>query len=278
MISAEPTSRIPEFPVHWDDPADAELTWTTDLMHNPEPMCPLVQSLQYSLSDGFMAGMLEFGLPFKARHIRYQNYYQFERMEMEAPPSPEAAEAGGKQLEATIKQETARLGKRWETEHLPRVKQIISRHIAMEREVGTASLPGIAELLREYEAIRRELWTIHFRTVIPMLLSMQAYDEFYSDVLGGSDGDSHALLVGQSTRSVDAGIGLSDLAAAARASGLERLIIDTPADELLDTLQKSENGLSLLEKFNDYLESYGYRSDLFVDPPGHNPLIPDQWL
>jgi hypothetical protein len=29
------------FPVQWDDPADAERTWTYDPMHNPEVLPPL---------------------------------------------------------------------------------------------------------------------------------------------------------------------------------------------------------------------------------------------
>ena len=45
---------------------------------------------------------------------------------------------------------------------------------------------------------------------------MQLFDELYADLFGGSDGDSHALLVGGLSESVKAGIGLSDLAAEAQ--------------------------------------------------------------
>ena len=30
-----------EFPVRWDDPADARLTWRHDPMHNPDVATPL---------------------------------------------------------------------------------------------------------------------------------------------------------------------------------------------------------------------------------------------
>jgi phosphohistidine swiveling domain-containing protein len=263
MALAQAPESAPAFPLHWDDPADAELTWEMDPMHSPAPVNPLGQSLQTSLFEGFLAATGEFGLPFKAMHRRYQNYYQFERAEMVEPPTPEAAEAGGRALEETFKREIGRLGDRWENEHLPRINEIIGRYIAMEGEAASASLPEIASILREFETIRAELWTIHFRIVIPMMLAIQAYDEFYADLFGGVEGDSHALLVGQPTQSVAAGIGLSDLAIAARNTGLDQLIIDTPAGEVFDALRSSDAGRAFLEQLDGYLDDYGYRSDLF---------------
>jgi phosphohistidine swiveling domain-containing protein len=263
MAVAQAPDTAPAFPVHWDDPADAGLTWTMDPMHNPNPMSPLSQSLQASLFDGWLVAMREFGLPFKAMHVRFLNYYQFDRVEMEAPPDPDAAEAGGKALEETIKREIGRLGDRWENEFLPRIREIIDRYVAIERDAATASLPEIATMLREFETIRSELWTIHFRIVVPMMLAIQAYDEFYADLFGGTDGDSHALLVGQPTQSVAAGFGLSDLAAVARGSGLDRLIIDTSSAEIFDALRGSDAGRAFLEQLDRYLDDYGYRSDLF---------------
>ena len=83
----------------------------------------------------------------------------------------------------------------------------------MEHDSATAPLADIASMLGEFEELRAELWTIHFRTVLPMMLAMQIYDEFYADLFGGTEADAHALLGGRLTRSVAAGIGLSDLAA-----------------------------------------------------------------
>jgi rifampicin phosphotransferase len=263
MTMTDAPAGTPAFPVHWDDPADATLTYTTDQMHNPDPMCPLGQSLQAGTFAGWLAAMQGFGMPFKAMHIRFQNFYQYERPEMIEPASPEAAAAGEQALEATLKHEIASLSDRWEGEYLPRVHHIISRYIAMERSIASAPLSEVESMIHEYEQLRAELWTIHFRTVFPMMVIMQTFDEFYADLFGGSDGDAHALLVGRPTPSVAASIGLSDLAKSARAAGLDGLIVDTPLDTLVQQLRLSEEGRAFLDQLGHYLDEHGYRSDLF---------------
>jgi pyruvate,water dikinase len=267
----------PAFPVHWDDPADAYVTYTTDMMHNPDPMSPLQQTLQPSTFYGWQKAMREFGMPFKAMHVRFQNFYQYDRVEMIEPASPEEAKAGGEALEATMKREVGSLADRWNDEHLPRTRQIIDRFIAIERDSASAPLADIASMLGEFEEIRAELWTIHFRIVVPMMLGMQIYDELYTDLFGGTEADAHVLLGGRLTRSVAAGIGLSDLAANARAAGLDRLMIETPLDSLIQQLRMSEDGRAFLDDLGRYLDEFGYRSDLFdiMTPTWReNPLIP----
>jgi pyruvate,water dikinase len=161
-----------------------------------------------------------------------------------------------------MKREVARLADRWEGEHLPRTGQIIDRFIAMERSIATASLADVESMLHEFERLRAELWTIHFRTVLPMMLAMQSYDELYADLFG-SDGDSHALLVGRPTPSVASSIGLSDLATFARDAGLDGLIVDTPLDTLVQQLRMTEEGRAFLDQLGHYLDEHGFRSDLF---------------
>lgn len=277
MAVTHATSESPTFPVHWDDPADANLTYTTDRMHNPMPLCPLAQSLQDTTFYGWLKAMREHGLPFKAMHIRFQNYYQYERAEMIEPSSPEEAAAGEQALEATMKREVSRLADRWNGEHLPRVKQIVDRFISIEHHISTAPLSDVESMLHEFESLRSELWTIHFRTVVPMMLAMQTYAELYADLFGGTVADAHALLVGRPTKSVASAIGLSDLATAARKAGLDPLFADTSPDSLVQELQVSESGRAFLKDFGRYLDDHGYRSDLF-DPMTptwlENPSIP----
>ena len=205
-----------EFPVHWDDPSDAERTYVTDMMHNPHPMSPLAQSLQPTTFNAMVTAMQEFGLPFKTMHIRFHNYYQFERLEMIEPANPDEAAAGEAAIEATMQREVGRLADRWQNEFFPRIRQIIDRFIDIERSIAASATADARAMLSEFVNLRFELWTIHFRVVVPMMLSMQIYDEFYQDLFGGTDAEGHALLVGRPTMSVAAAIGLSDLAAAAR--------------------------------------------------------------
>lgn len=118
-------------------------------------------------------------------------------------------------------------------------------------------------MVDEAGAITEELWTIHFRVAFPMLLSMQLFDEFYTDLFGGSVADAHALLVGAVSESVKAGFGLADLAGAARKLGLEPLFRETEIGALLPALQASHEGQAFLTQLRAYLEEYGLRQDLF---------------
>jgi len=96
-----------------------------------------------------------------------------------------------------------------------------------------------------------------------MLLSMQLYDELYTDLFQGPDGDAHALLVGGLSESVKAGIGLSDLAAKARELGLGDVFRETDSNSLEATLEASATGRSFLARLREYLGTYGLRQDLF---------------
>jgi rifampicin phosphotransferase len=261
----------PAFPVQWDDPADASLTYTTDMMHNPTPLCPLAQSLQDTTFYGWLKAMREYGLPFKAMHIRYQNFYQYERAEMIEPSSPEEAMAGERALEETMKREVTRLADRWNGEYFPRIRQIVDRFISMEKHISTAPLPDVESTLHEFETLRSELWTIHFRIVVPMMLAMQMYSEFYADLFGGTTADSHALLIGRPTKSVASAMGLFDLAVKARNAGLDPVFANTAPGSLMQELQLSESGRAFLKDFDRYLGEHGYRSDLF------DPMTPT-WL
>ena len=277
MAIADAPARSPEFPVHWDDPEDANRTWTTDKMHNPDPVSPLGQSMSSSTFYGLVKAIREFGIPTGPMLIRFHNNYAYERMEPVPPGTPEEEAALGLALQETFKREVGRLRDRWEGEHLPRVKQITDRFEFYRGNIATASISDIEAWLHEFERLRRELWTIHFRTVVPMMMAMQLYDEMYADLFGGTDADAHALIVGRASKSVAASIGLSDLAAFARQSGIDTVIIETSPQDLVAHLRLSEEGRVFLDHLNSYLEEFGYRSDLFelqVPTWREDPTVP----
>ena len=148
----------------------------------------------------------------------------------------------------------------------------------MEHVSATAPLADIVSMLGEFEELRAELWTIHFRTVLPMMLAMQLYDEFYADLFGGTEADAHALLVGRLTRSVAAGIGLSDLAGVGthdRAGSAHHQTLRWTRSSSSSACRRS--GRAFLDELDSYLDTFGYRSDLFdtMTPTWReNPMIP----
>jgi pyruvate,water dikinase len=124
------------------------------------------------------------------------------------------------------------------------------------------NLSELAESEQEVIEIADELWTIHFRIVIPMMLAMQVFDELHADLFGGSVDDAHVLLVGAVSESIKAGFGLSDLAQDARASGLAQVILDASPDELTASLARADGGSAFLGQLEAYLAAYGWRQDL----------------
>jgi pyruvate,water dikinase len=63
--------------------------------------------------------------------------------------------------------------------------------------------------------------------------------------------------------SVQAGIGLFDLATEAHRAGIADLILSAPLDEIIPGLRESAAGRSFLTRLDAYLETFGLRQDLF---------------
>lgn len=250
------------FPEDWNAPVDRNATFMLDPMHFPFPVSPLSQSaMDPAFSAGFTKALREYRAPLKGMSVLSRNMYHFEHYEPIETASDDEARQLGETAEATIKPEVGRLLERWNNEHLPAILAICARLRAMD--VDAAPAPRVAESLDELGAMLGEIWTIHFRTVFPMMVGMQIFDEFYADVFGGDEGAGHELLTGVSSESVKAGLGLYDLALAARRVGLETVFRDTPSHELAAELGKTGQGRAFLAELRSYLDAYGLRTDLF---------------
>ncbi len=250
------------FPVEWTNPADPGPTYTHDPMHFPFPVSPLTCStIGPAFSAGFTTAAREMNTPILQVEAIDRNWFHFERYVMRIPANETEAREIGELAEATLKPQLGQLRARWENEHLPALLSRLERLKTMD--VDSASPAELTAIIDEVDVIHRDFWTIHFRIAIPMLLGMQIFDEFYADLFGGEDGDSHALLRGVASESVKAGLGLYDLALSARAAGLESTFVSTPSSELQNTLSETEFGRKFLAELQHYLEQYGLRQDLF---------------
>ncbi|MGH2560373.1 MAG: hypothetical protein ACRDJH_15025, partial [Thermomicrobiales bacterium] len=249
-------------PTTWDLPLEAGGTWMPDPMHFPRPLSPLFQTVfGPAFARGFTTALQEARAPIAAVDVRFPNGYYFNRFEILQPADEEQARGMGEIAEGIGKREIGRLLERWEGEHLPAVLNGIDRLRAIE--VERADGHERIALIDEVQQILAEGWLIHFRIVVPMMLAMGLYDDLYADLFGGDAADGHALLVGQLTKSVEAGIGLSDLAADARRAGLDRLILDTTAEDVLFELETTAAGRAFAARIRAYLDEFGLRQDLF---------------
>ena len=254
--------QAPTFPADWDVPFDSGEAFHFDPMHTPFPVSPLTQSTVGRASRvGWKVAAREQQTPIRDSEVRYRNHFQYGRIVLHQPATEEEARRMAETAEAAAKSEIGRLLARWNDEHLPRLTALHDRLRTLD--VDGASNDELAAMLDEAQAIHDEEWTIHFRIALPMLLAMQLYDELFGELVGGTDADAHALLVGVSSESVKAGFGLSDLATEARKLGLADLITRTPTDTLVPALQQIADGRTFLARLGVYLDEYGLRQDLF---------------
>jgi pyruvate,water dikinase len=242
-------------------------TWTHDPMHFPRPITPLFESLFCDThANGFTTAAHENAIPLKRFNSKTANHYYFNRVEFLIPRDEAEAQTFGARAEAAGRRESARMMERWETEHLPRIRVLLTQIRTMDAE--SASRPDAMVLIDEIRAILTELWVIHFRIAQPMMATILAFVDFHTDLFGGSEADAHDLLLGRRSKSVEAGIGLSDLARDAREAGLASVILETPVDDLHGALAVSAEGRDFLGKLTAYLDQYGLRQDLFeLDQP-----------
>lgn len=262
MSAISSTRTAVTFPEPWDVPFDDGEPFMHDPMHMPFAISPLTESMMAEASGlGMTVAAAEAGIPIAAYEARQRNYFHFTRFVPVIPASEEDARQMAEAAEASGKREVARQMERWHGEHLPRMQGLNAR--LAELPAPGASDIEILAALEEARAIANEAWTIHFRLAIPMLLSMQLFDEFYADLFGGTEADGHALLVGAVSESVKAGFGISDLAIMAREGGLENVFLATPASVLVPALKGTEAGRAFLLALRDYLDEYGLRQDLF---------------
>ena len=262
MSAISPTMTNATFPEPWEPPFDDGDPFMFDPMHSPLPLTPLTSDLMGSATGvGMTAAAAELQMPIAGYDTRARNYFHFTRFTPVTFASEDEARQRVELAEENGKREMGRLMERWHGEHLPRLRELERR--LTELVPPDASGPEIMAALDEAHAIMGEAWTIHFRIAMPMLLSMQVFDEFYADLFGGTDADGHALLVGAVSESVKAGFGISDLAILAREAGLESTFLATPPEAIVPALEATDAGRTFMGALRDYLADYGLRQDLF---------------
>src|SRR5512139_69025 len=83
--AGQPIPTAPDFPVVWDDPRDAKITW----MLNDRPKTP-ISLLAYAVVGAFMMGTVpdfqRAGLPMSLRLTRVNTYSYFAMAPKSAPP------------------------------------------------------------------------------------------------------------------------------------------------------------------------------------------------
>ncbi len=261
-ITNGPIPTSPDFPVAWDQPEDERLFWVPDRMHFPEPVTPMMIGWIQASNDGFQRASQTLELRVRLRYQRISTYI-YQAIVPTVPP--EEMEAQGKRSEEKLHDAMSRLQESWDSELFPEVMAHLAHWEGFD--LAGASGPALLTHMEDTWARLTRLWDIHFLAVVPVILAMSMFDEFYSDLFGKQGTlDSYRLLQGFDNKTVESGHALWQLSrnalksAQVRAAFEEHDLADVPA-----ALEASEDGRALLGELGSYLEEYGQRSDIFVE-------------
>jgi pyruvate,water dikinase len=204
------------------------------------------------------------------------NRYGFSEVTMfEEPGTP----AFGQRIErhqATLHDVLPRMGDIWEHEWLPRIVPGVER-----ARDGDLTVLDDDALIAEFDGMLDEFldrYVVHgmlnFVTV-----SASMFADFYNEAFSPDDPtEAYQLLGGYPTRSVDAGRGLWALGRAiSESDALRDAFESTDAADLPARLDEFPEGQAFASSLTEYLDEFGWRSDVFemADPMWReDPTIP----
>lgn len=257
VISARvPSAQIPsraDFPITWEDPADALKFWTWEKMHFPHPVRPLVQTAQLRpAARGQAVAAERYNLPVRIRTCVF-NGYAFQSVVAVSHDPAVTAELGRK-AEATLRPVVQGLERTSNEEFLPELE----RDIATLRSFD-ASRASDAELSRHVAWVLDRLWRhweIHFLLALPMALGIGIFLDLHAKLTGSAD-ESAALvqLQGLPNKTVEGVHALWRLSRAARESAAVRSALDQDdPGAIFAALARTSDGEELARTFHAYLD------------------------
>ena len=245
-----------EFPVHWEYPADAELSWNYDRMHAPDVMTPLGFDLFF---EPFFRGFgADSPVNFRALLVNYYVYHT----------QVQDASADGPQTEGSFDETLKRLASaavRWRDEIIPEVL----RHIDHYRLTDFDALADgeLADEVDELRELRVRQGHLHTMAVMPWSQATDLLIDTYLELTGKDEVAGVRLVQGYGSKSVEAGQALwrlSRLAASIPSVRESLLEVDTQtAMDCLRELERSVGARPFLDALSEFLDEYGWRSDLF---------------
>jgi pyruvate,water dikinase len=255
-----PIPTPPTFPIAWERRADAQMFWTTDPLHFPEPMHPLeFDFMEHAIERGFNLAAVDYEMPIGMHSRRLNTYYYQSIVPLMLPP--EELEARGRRSEERLGAAMARMAERWASEQLPELQRYLDEWRSFD--LHGATLPHLLSHLDRTIARTERAWDIHFQIVLPMLLAMSMFQDLYHDLFGDEHAlDAYRLLQGFDNKSLEADRGLWRLSRSAAAAPEVRDVIETRATaDVIPALEGSDAGRAFLIELRTYLDEYGRRGD-----------------
>jgi len=269
----------PDFPVTWDDPQDAKITWLTVPQYKT-PIPLLIYAVVKAFMVGGNAGLEKAALPFEARMIRINTFAYLGMAPKGAPPEAVMKAIGfisrtapgmfnmmmskmsdgmSKQQEAALNPIIEKFDTYWNDELLPEIKQ----HLAY---FESSDLRGMSlDQLRAHlaEALKRtgRIGGLHHEALMPMLFAMSQFEEYYCELFEEATSlDALRLTQGLENLTIKSDRALWELSRTARANpDVYKILSEVAAGEVMPALEKSPVAQSFLADMRGWLKQYGQR-------------------
>jgi pyruvate,water dikinase len=251
------------FRFEWDTPEEATRFWAADLMHWPNGISTLSATMDM---PAFVRGLLKAAetlrMPFDTERSAFKviNGYVYNSF---TPYSTDPA-----QMNARMVQMQAQMGKhipglldRWRSEYEPEVRSINDETLNMDySKLGDRDLGGLLQTLLDKREREGEL---HFLAVFPAGGAVMFFEQVYSNLFGEPDANEHLqLLQGFPNKSVEAGVGLWNLALEARRRApVMALLQRVDPSAMHEALLATPEGRAFRGAVEEFLRKYGWRGN-----------------
>jgi phosphohistidine swiveling domain-containing protein len=265
-LSPSPSTPIPtpsDFPIHWDDPADAALLWLWDQQHNPRPISPLGRDLlAVAFGPGMTKGERTSGMPVQERRVRFINTFMYGTV----IPDVALIVDTPARMQAITTERGPTMYARWQTEYLPEIEAANARLRGFAYRDATDA--EMHDLIAETVVTLERMWEIH-GCIIPGFMVTTPFKQFCADRLGLSTLEAFELLQGAPTLSTESSSMLWRLVQGIPES-VREVIATLPATAAHARLQETDAGRAFLTDLDGYLRVYGWRK-------GHFDVIGPSW-
>jgi rifampicin phosphotransferase len=263
MTMPEAATPAADFPVAWDDPTEAELTWERDDMHMPHVVAPLTVDYISVIAHGnaYSAARFEAPLEFLGR---VWNGYAYFAMRRAWPEDEAAREAGRAALTERYRQHIREVRAYWDGRAVPELRRIRQWF----RSVRVDELPAdkLAEAWNIAWRLAERGWSIHFYAITGPYQVMDDLADLYESVFPAApSGEAPRLIQGgiDELQSVERGLERLTALAAAEPAIAERLLRDDRPT--LADLEAEPTAGPFVAEFRRFLDEHGHLGGSFDD-------------
>jgi len=251
------------FPVQWDDPADAELSWELDDMHHPQALTPLAGDyVCKAIGAGFNYRHNRLGLPLYSR-CRIVHGYVYIATRFGVPDNERARVR--EEAVARRRAQSRIVRSYWTDKVFP---TLLATYRWLEGAPIETALPtAIAALWDDAWGRMAHLWGLHFMTNAGAYQAINDLADLYESVVPRArPGDAFALVQGFSTELQRVQHDLYHLAERARAlPSVARSILENDPKDILFVVSQLSEGEEFLRAFQAFLEVHGHLGQPFDD-------------